>query len=235
DAELAENFFSIRPLSLLSSSRGRAGCPTRMESGYCDRPELVLRIEANLRIPGKAPMIRAGLTRWLQGPPLTGAIALLCGVVAVALPTVIRAAVNGVVTGCEFTPYLPFVLLSAILLRWWQAGAVALVSVAILGGLFTGVVDDLSCFTSSAGIFLASSVMMIGTVILVRRVTAILLSRGADETSGGIVFSLEEGEVWASWYGEGPPMRLGPQQSVSRMMEDFLAQEEVARRFAGRR
>jgi hypothetical protein len=47
-------------------------------------------------------------------------MALLCGIFAVALPTAIRAAIDGVVTGCEFTPYLPFVLFSAILLRWWK-------------------------------------------------------------------------------------------------------------------
>ena len=83
-------------------------------------------------------MIRAGSTRWLIMPLLTGRFALLCAMVAVALPTLVRAAVDGVVTGCEFTPYLPFVLVCAILLRWWQAGAVALVSVGIIGGLFGG-------------------------------------------------------------------------------------------------
>src|SRR5436190_1923537 len=99
-------------------------------------------------------MIRAGLMRWLEGPPLTGPNALACLAAAIAIPTLIRAAVDGVVTGCEFTPYLPFV----------------------------------------------------------------------------IVFSLENDEVWASWYGEGPPLRLGSQQRVSRMMKDFLRQEEVGKR-----
>src|SRR5262245_30936064 len=101
-------------------------------------------------------MIRAALSRWLPAFPLTGRLALLCMLVSVGLPTTIRAAVNGVVTGCEFTPYLPFVLLSAILLRWWQASGVALACVAILGGLFAGPPAQLvtsPCFISGAGIF----------------------------------------------------------------------------------
>ena len=178
-------------------------------------------------------MIRAGLTRWLSGPPLAGGYALLCGVAAIALPTLVRAAVNGVVTGCEFTPYLPFVLLAAILLRWWQAGAVALASVAILGGLFFGPLNNEACFVSSAGIFLAASAMMIGVVIMIRGVMVVLQGRGADESSE-IVFSLEEGEVWASWNGHGPSLRLGSQNNVAEMMEDFLAQVEVGKRLSRR-
>lgn len=180
-------------------------------------------------------MIRTGVTRWLQATPLTGGRAVLAGIAAIALPTAIRAAVDGVVTGCEFTPYLPFVLLSAMLMRWWQAGAVAIAAVVILGGLFTAPLHDIACFMSGAGIFLASSAMMIGLVILVRRLVAALEARGVDDGSDEIVFSLEEGEVWASWYGDGAPLRLGPRQKVTRLMRDFLAQEEVARRLTGRR
>jgi hypothetical protein len=54
----------------------------------------------------------------------------------------------------------------------------------------------------------------------------------ADEAKGGVIFSMEDGHVWASWYGQGPPVCLGSQQKVGRMMEDFLAQEELAKRFA---
>lgn len=180
-------------------------------------------------------MILAGLIRWLQAPPATGRLALLCGIFAVAIPTLIRAAIDGVVTGCEFTPYLPFVLLSAILLRWWQASAVALASVAILGGLFMGppsVFLASECFLSSSGIFLASSAMMIGAVMLIRGVFAAIQRR--DESAGGIVFSLEKEEVWASWYGSGPPVRLGSQKRVEEMMEDFLAQGELGKRLTGK-
>lgn len=182
-------------------------------------------------------MTRAGLTRWVQAPPVTGPLALLGVVVAVAIPTAIRAAIDGVVTGCEFTPYLPFVLLSAILMRWWHAGAVAVASVAVLGGLFFGPLVDphgMACFLSGAGIFLASAAVMIAVVVLARRVCAAMLNRGADESPGGIVFSLDQGKVWASWYGQGPPVLLGSQRKVSVMMEDFLAQEELGKRLTGR-
>ena len=177
-------------------------------------------------------MIRAGLTRWIEAPRATGRLAFLCGIGAVALPTLIRAAVNGSVTGCEFTPYLPFVLISAILLRWWQAAVVAVGSVLVLGGFFGGSLThfEAACFQSAAGIFLASSAMIIGIVLLVRRTIAAVLGRGAYDASGGIIFSLEEGQVWASWHGNGPPVPLGSQERVSEMMEDFLAQVEVGKR-----
>ena len=162
-------------------------------------------------------MMRNNLMRWLQAPPVTGTLALLVGVLAVAVPTAIRAAIDGVVTGCEFTPYLPFVLLSAILLRWWQAALVALASVAILGGIFIGPLHEFApaCFVSSAGIFLGSSAAMIFTMVVIRRVVRALQVRGEDESEGGIVFSLDRGQVWASWYGQGPPILLGSQRKVS--------------------
>ena len=157
-------------------------------------------------------MIRAGSTRWLIMPLLTGRRALLCALAAIALPTLVRVAFGGVVTGCEFTPYLPFVLVCAILLRWWQAGAVAHASVGIMGGFLGGShPHDLGCFMSAAGIFLASSAMLIGIAVSIRHLISALRNRGADESAGGIVFSLEKGEVWASWYGHGAPVHLGSQ------------------------
>jgi len=172
------------------------------------------------------------LTHWLQAPFVTGRLALLCGIGAVAIPTLIRFSANGVVTGCEFTPYLPFVLLSAILLRWWQAGGVALASAAVFSGLFVGPPKELldqACVLSSVGIFLAASAMIIGIVVVLKRTIAGTFSH-PDEASGGVVFSLEEGQVWASWYGKGPPVCLGSQSKVGEMMQDFLAQEELAKR-----
>ena len=182
-------------------------------------------------------MVRASLVRWLQEPPVTGRLALLCGIVAVGFATAIRGAIDGVVDGCEFTPYMPFVLASALLMRWWQASLVALASVAILGVTFMGHPDDFlgsSCFQSSSGIFLASSAAMIGLVAAIRGVFLALQRRGANEVAGGIVFSLDRGEVWASWYGQGPPVLLGSQEKVAGMMKDFLAQVEVAKRLNGK-
>jgi hypothetical protein len=57
--------------------------------------------------------------------------------------------------------------------------------------------------------------------------------RGSDESAGGIVFSLEKGEVWASWYGQGAPVLLGSQRKVSEMMSDYLAQERLGKRLSG--
>ena len=146
------------------------------------------------------------------------------------------AAIDGVATGCEFTPYLPFVLVSAVLLRWWQAALIALFSVAILGLLFMGPPSALAascCFLSSAGVFLAASAAMIGGVHLVRRLFVSLQRPGADETAGGVVFSLSDNQVWASWYGQGAPVLLGSEAKVSTMMQDFLAQVEVGKRLNG--
>ena len=75
---------------------------------------------------------------------------------------------------------------------------------------------------------------MIGVPVGLRYLVAVMEKRGVDETLGGIVFSLEKGQVWASWYGQGPPVLLGSQRKVGEMMKDFLAQEELARRLANK-
>lgn len=141
------------------------------------------------------------------------------------------------VTGCEFTPFLPFVLIAAILLGWRSATMVALASVAILGGLFSGFPAGhmtQSCFLSGAGIFLASSGLIIGTVVGVRHALAKAQQRESDEAADGIIFSLEKGQVWASWHGNGQPVRLGSKKRVGAMMEDFLAQVELGNRLLGK-
>jgi hypothetical protein len=176
-------------------------------------------------------VFRTELIRWLQAPSLREWQAILLGLAAIWVPSVIRLAVNGTVTGCEFTPYLPFILACAILLRWWQAGIVALGSVAVLGGLFSGGTGfQLPCFESAAAIFLASSAVIIGIASLLRHAIATLAKPRADDPLGGVVFSLEKGQVWASWYGSGSPVLLGSQPNVSEMMKDFLDQEQIARR-----
>ena len=180
-------------------------------------------------------MIRAQAARLLGTPVTTGWPAFLCIVAAIAVPTAIRAALNGVVTGCEFTPYLPFILVSAILLRWWQASIVALASVGIMGGLFQGPpLNPPDCFIPAAGVFLASSAAMIAATALGRRLIASFLNHDLDEAKGGAVFSVENGEVWVSWYGQGSPLRLGTQTKVSEMMRDYLAQEELGKRLNGK-
>ena len=181
-------------------------------------------------------MIHESVSRWLHAPPLTGKFALACVLIAVAVPTGLRWLVDHAVAGCEFTPYVPFVLLSAVLMGWSRAAAVALGSTAVLGGLFAGRPMETftsPCFVSSAFIFLASSAAVIGAVLVIRMVVRSMQSRGADERDGGIVFSLERGKVWASWYGQGPPLLLGSKKKVSTMMEDFLKQVETGERLEG--
>lgn len=168
-------------------------------------------------------MIRARLTHWLYAPPATGGLALACALLLTAAPTVIRWAASGAVTGCEFTPYLPFVLVAALLLPWWLAGAVALASVAILGGLFFHPLHNAACFSSAAGIFLASSAIMIGGIALIREAVRAIHGRGADDC-GGIVFSVDKGQVWATWYGQGAPVLLGSRSKVAATMRGFLDQ-----------
>jgi hypothetical protein len=72
---------------------------------------------------------------------------------------------------------------------------------------------------------------MIGIAVLVRRVVATL--QKPNGSSDGIIFSLDKGEVWASWYGHEQPVRLGSRRTVAKMMDDFLKQEQLAKRLVG--
>jgi hypothetical protein len=82
----------------------------------------------------------------------------------------------------------------------------------------------MSCFVPAAGIFLASSAIMIAVAILAR--WAIVQVRRPDDSAGGVVFSLDKGDVWASWNGQGMPVRLASQRRVAHMMLDFLARQK---------
>jgi hypothetical protein len=171
-------------------------------------------------------MNRAALTRWLRAPQVTGASAILCAAFAVACPTAVRAAVNGTVTGCEFTPYLPFVLVSAILMRWGYAALVAIASIAILGGLFEGSgASLLPCFISASGMFVGASAVIITLAVLMRWALS-AEQAGAGRASGNVIFSIDRGEVWATWRGQRSPLSLGPRREVTRTMESFLDHAE---------
>jgi hypothetical protein len=107
-----------------------------------------------------------------------------------------------------------------------------------MGGLFAGPMPEhlmSECFISAASVFLAGSAVTIGTVVLMRRVLAAAQTWGVVESAGGIVFSLRDDEVWASWYGSDQPVRLGSQDKVEYMMADFLAQGELGRRLSAQR
>jgi hypothetical protein len=51
-----------------------------------------------------------------------------------------------------------------------------------------------------------------------------------DQRASDIIFSLEGGEVWVSWYGHSSRIALGTEAHVTEMMRDFLAQCEVGAR-----
>ena len=61
---------------------------------------------------------------------------------------------------------------------------------------------------------------------------------GIDRTeseAGGIIFSLERGQVWASWPGTDSNVVLGGKGVVTEMMRDFLAQVELGERLTARK
>ena len=92
-----------------------------------------------------------------------------------------------------------------------------------------------TCDLFGIGIFMLASALIIASVELPRQVPKKIVCSAPDKDPAGIVFSLEKGQAWVSWYGEKCPVRLGPQGEVADMMEDFLAQLEVGKRLAGRR
>lgn len=179
-------------------------------------------------------MTKHPVARWIFASDFRGLTALGLLVAAVVIPTAVRVAIDGYVTGCEFTPFLPFVLLTAIMLGWWQASLVTLASVAIVAGLFAAGPLHLffhePCLVSATGVFLGASAAIVGVVTLIRQLFVRSMRRDAAECADGVVFSLEKDQVWASWYGSNLPMRLGSRRKVGEMMKDFLAQEELADR-----
>jgi hypothetical protein len=46
------------------------------------------------------------------------------------------------------------------------------------------------------------------------------------------IFSLKDGEVWASWPDRSSAVRLGEVEEVSAMMRDFLQQLELGKRLS---
>jgi len=174
------------------------------------------------------------LVSWLAAPTIKGARALAFGIAMVAVPTAIRAAVDGFVTGCEFTVFLPFVFVSAFFMEWRYAAAVSLACVGLADYLFMAPPPSFlhgPCDTYVVGVYLAASAMMIGAVAVVRKMVAASFSPGdLEDKAGPVVFSLEEDQAWAGWHGRRSTVRLGQKDDVAEMMEDFLAQLELAER-----
>jgi hypothetical protein len=184
-------------------------------------------------------MIYVGkLKPYFVEPAASGSWAIFWVIVAVAVPTAIRASVQGIVSGCETVPYIPAVLLASIFLGARYGAVVALASALVADALFMGVGHlflEGPCDIFGTTLFLISSAMIIGSVEVLRaEVGKLPEAPGANERSGGIVFSVENGEAWASWYGQDRPVRLGPQKEVAEMMQDFLAQVELGKFLAER-
>jgi K+-sensing histidine kinase KdpD len=181
-------------------------------------------------------MIRtASVRHWLVDNEIGMAWAAALALAAIGIPTLIRGELNDIVEGCETAAFFPFVLLAAIFLGWRWAAVVALASAMIINVYFIG--PDGQFMEEACDVF-GFSTFLIGSTMIIGFVEAIRLELGKAEQaesqpSGGIVFSLQDGEAWASWYGRGEPVRLGPQEDVAEMMEDFLAQLELGKRLNG--
>jgi len=178
-------------------------------------------------------MNRAEMKRWLLSPSVTGYRALLWCLLAVAIPATFRISVDELVTGVAVTPFFPSVLLAAIFMGARYAAVVTIASATIADAFFIG--PPLELFEGPSdlialGIFLFASAMIISFVQLVR---VLLTDANQPErtpwSKGSIVFSLEKGQAWAGWHGERSRVRLGPQEEVAEMMEDFLAQVELGK------
>jgi hypothetical protein len=163
--------------------------------------------------------------------------AILWTIAAVAVPTFIRQSLQGIVSGCETVTFVPFVVVSAIFLGWRYATIVALTSAFFADALFLVHGHKLlegPCDIYGTSVFLFGSAIIIGSIEIIRRELRKLPDTdGAQKRAGGVVFSLEDGQAFASWYGKSTPVRLGPERDVAEMMEDFLAQIELARRLGG--
>jgi hypothetical protein len=173
------------------------------------------------------------LTRRLVAPSVTGYRALALGALLIAIPTLIRLAVNASVTGCEFSVYLPFVLVAAVLMEWRYAAAIALASVGLADFVFMRHAAFFSgpCDVYVVIVFLTASAFIIGLVQITRASFAGIISTDRSEFAAGqVVFSLENNQAWAGWHGHRTMVQLGSKDEVAEMMEDFLAQLELAER-----
>jgi len=134
------------------------------------------------------------------------------------------------------TIFCPFVLLAAIMCGSNCALVVAMGDAIACNTILMGK-PYMFHFTrpeiESLGTFVAYSVFLIFIVQLFRLTAARSLRQaGAKERTKGIVFSSNDGQAWASWYGVDAPVRLGPVNEVLHMMEDFIAQAEVGKRLS---
>jgi hypothetical protein len=118
-------------------------------------------------------------------------------------------------------------------MEWRYAAIVALGSVGLADYLFMTHTHFISgpCDVYVVGVFLISSTLIIGLVQLIRvRFAGIVSTDRSEFASGQVVFSLEDNQAWAGWHGRKTMVQLGSKDDVAEMMEDFLAQLELAER-----
>ena len=170
------------------------------------------------------------LRKWLVATPVAGKPALMLAVAAVALPTFYRLALDGMVMGIGYCPYLPFILLSALLLGWKRTAVVSLVSVAVADTLFVGprfqLLDGPTDMLGDLGFLVVSALI----IVLVQAIRTAFDDLVGPTAANGVIFSLRDGQAWASWPIAGFHLRLGPQDHVADMMKDFVAQVELGKR-----
>jgi hypothetical protein len=177
------------------------------------------------------------LSKLLLAPPAKGMRALYYGVALITIPTAIRFLLGYIIDQLPFFPYIPFVIVAAIVLDWRYACAVAFISWIVADLLFIETKYQLEFgpyevvgFT----IFFVSAALLIALAEAVRRIVENSLRPARPEgIAAPVVFSLEGGQAWASWYGSHSWVRLGPENDVAEMMQDFLAQRELGKRFDG--
>ena len=172
----------------------------------------------------------------LLAAPFSGKMALLFCIAAVALPTLIRAAVHGVVTSGVFLTYVPFVLLAALLVNARLAAGVALASATVADYFFLQPYFSFGAGPNdlfSVGFFLITSALIMVIVQAVRSFIGDCLDPGASEEIR-IIFSEKKGEAWAHWHAQRPPVKLGPHKEVAEMMEDYIAQVRLGERLNGK-
>ena len=112
-------------------------------------------------------------SRLLAAPP-RGQAAVLTAL-AIATPTLIRAMLDGFVSGTTFVAYFPFVLVSAMFLGWRNALVVTLASAAVANFLFLEPRFTLfngSRDTTAALLFVFSSLLLIVLAETLRRAVA---------------------------------------------------------------
>ena len=182
-------------------------------------------------------MIATRLARdWFLAPPVTGYRAAIYSTGAVALPTLIRAAFQGPVSGIPLLAYFPFMLLVSMAVEWRFAVAVALLSSLL--GTYLFVEPRFIFFAGPTDVFavvayLIASALVIKLVHDFKGVVVDAPGSPAARARTGVVFSSEAGDAWASWQGHSCSIRLGRQDEVAEMMQDFLAQRELGKRLNG--